>query len=97
MEQKEWLEKIFGELILFFSKKKYSNLRNKNGGGGGGGSTCFRKKLLNFAHHYEFWIKNSSKNLSRKKGYVRFDQRGYKWSSTSYVFSLILSSSFSFF
>ena len=77
----QWLRNIKvknilnGELILSFLKKKYSNLYFvKNGGWH---FTCLRtpeeleKKLLNFAHHYEFeesGLKISDlKNLSQKK------------------------------
>ncbi len=60
----QWLRNIKGKnypkwrIDVFFSKKKYSNLTFINDGGWH--FTCIRKpkdlqkKLLNFAHHYEF-------------------------------------------
>ena len=78
----------------FFSKKKYSNLSIvKNGGWH---FTCLRtpeeleKKLLNFAHHYEFEesglkIDDLKKLISEKRVMYdhSVDQRGYKWSGKS--------------
>ena len=96
----QWLRNIkgrkypFWRLDTYFSKKKYSNLLFvKNGGWH---FTCLRtpeeleKKLLNFAHHYEY--EESGLNLSDLKKLIsekrvmydhNIDQRGYKWSGKS--------------
>ena len=96
----QWLRNIKGKkypkwrLDILFSKKKYSNLHFvKNGGWH---FTCLRtaeeleKKLLNFAHHYEYEesglnIDNLKKLISEKR--VMYDhnigQKGYKWSGKS--------------
>ena len=93
----QWLRNIKGKnyskwrLDTFFSKKKYSNLYFvKNGGWH---FTCLRtaedleKKLLNFAHHYEY--EESGLNINNLKQLIaekrvmydhNVDQRGYKWS-----------------
>ena len=77
-----------------FSTKKYSNLFFvKNGGWH---FTCIRtpeeleKKLLNFAHHYEYEesglkIGDLKKFISEKRVMYdhNVDQRGYKWSGKS--------------
>ena len=76
---------------FFFQKKKYSNLYYVNDGGWH--FTCIRspedleKKLLNFAHHYEFeqsGLKiNDIRKLIKEKRVMydhNVDQRGYKWS-----------------
>ena len=96
----QWLRNIKGKkypkwsLDTFFSKKKYSNLLFvKNGGWH---FTCLRtpeeleKKLLNFAHHYEFeesGLKlNDIKQLILEKRVMydhTIDQKGYKWSGKS--------------
>ena len=96
----QWLRNIkskkypFWRLDTIFSKKKYSNLLYvKNGGWH---FTCIRKpedlekKLLNFAHHYEFeqsGLKiNDIKKLIDEKRVMydhNVDQRGYKWSGKS--------------
>ena len=82
-----------------FKKKKYSNLMIiKNGGWH---FTCLRtpeeleKKLLNFAHHYEFeesGLKiNDIKELIRDKRVMydhKIDQKGYKWSGKSKLYKL---------
>ncbi len=93
----QWLRNIKGKkypfwrLDIIFSNKKYSNLYFvKNGGWH---FTCLRtpeeleKKLLNFAHHYEFeesGLKiNDLKNLMTEKRVMydhNVDQKGYKWS-----------------
>ena len=96
----QWLRNIkskkyaFWRLDTFFSKKKYSNLYYINNGGWH--FTCVRKpedlekKLLNFAHHYEFeqsGLKiNDIKKLIMEKRVMydhNVDQRGYKWSGKS--------------
>ena len=78
----------------FFSSKKYSNLYFvKNGGWH---FTCLRtpeeleKKLLNFAHHYEYEesglnLDNLKKLISEKRVMYdhNIDQKGYKWSGKS--------------
>ena len=96
----QWLRNIKGKnypkwrLDVLFSKKKYSNLYFiKNGGWH---FTCLRtpeeleKKLLNFAHHYEFeesGLKiNDLKKLINERRVMydhKVDQRGYKWSGNS--------------
>ena len=78
-------------MIYFFQKKKYSNLFFiKNGGWH---FTCLKtakdleKKLLNFAHHYEY--QESGLNLEKIKQLINekrvvydhnVDQKQYKWS-----------------
>ena len=96
----QWLRNIKGKkyskwrIDTFFSKKKYSNLLFvKNGGWH---FTCLRtpeeleKKLLNFAHHYEFEVSglnlNDLKKLISEKRVMydhTVDQKGYKWSGKS--------------
>ena len=102
----QWLRNIkskkyaFWRLDTFFSKKKYSNLYYINNGGWH--FTCVRKpedlekKLLNFAHHYEFeqsGLKiNDIKKLIMEKRVMydhNVDQRGYKWSGKSILKKLI--------
>ena len=100
----QWLRNIKGKnypkwrLDILFSKK-YSNLMIiKNGGWH---FTCLRtpeeleKKLLNFAHHYEFeesGLKiNDIKELIRDKRVMydhKIDQKGYKWSGKSKLYKL---------
>ena len=96
----QWLRNIKSKkypkwrLDIFFSKKKYSNIEYvKNGGWH---FTCLRtpeeleKKLLNFAHHYEYeesGLKiNDLKKLIEEKRVMydhNIDQRGYKWPGKS--------------
>ena len=96
----QWLRNIKGKnypkwrLDVLFSKKKYSNLFFvKNGGWH---FTCLRtpeeleKKLLNFAHHYEFEVSglkiNDIKRLIAEKRVMydhNVDQKAYKWSGKS--------------
>ncbi len=96
----QWLRNIKGKkyakwrLDVFFSKKKYSNLIFiKNGGWH---FTCLRtpeeleKKLLNFAHHYEYEqsglaIKDLKKMMDEKRVMYdhTIDQKGFKWSGKS--------------
>ena len=96
----QWLRNIKGKKYskwrfdILFSKKKYSNLYFvKNGGWH---FTCLRtpeeleKKLLNFAHHYEFEesglkIDDLKKLISEKRVMYdhSVDQRSYKWSGKS--------------
>ena len=76
---------------IFFSKKKYSNLKFIDNGGWH--FTCLRtpeeleKKLLNFAHHYEY--EDSGLNISDIKRFVaekrviydhNVDSKAFKWS-----------------
>ena len=96
----QWLRNIKGKkyskwrMDTFFSKKKYSNLLFINNGGWH--FTCLRtpeeleKKLLNFAHHYEFEVSglnlNDLKKLISEKRVMydhTVDQKGYKWSGKS--------------
>ena len=96
----QWLRNIKSKkyaiwrLDVLFSKKKYSNLSYiKNGGWH---FTCIRtpqdleKKLLNFAHHYEFEqsglkIEDIKKLINEKRVMYdhNVDQKGYKWSGKS--------------
>ena len=96
----QWLRNIKGKkyskwrIDTFFSKKKYSNLLFvKNGGWH---FTCLRtpeeleKKLLNFAHHFEFeesGLKiDDLKNLINEKRVMydhKIDQKNYKWSGNT--------------
>ena len=93
----QWLRNIKGKnypkwrIDTLFSKKKYSNLKFvKNGGWH---FTCLRtpedleKKLLNFAHHYEFEdsglkLKDLRKLINEKRAIYdhNIDSKGYKWS-----------------
>ncbi len=103
----QWLRNIksrkypIWRLDVLFSKKKYTNLYHvKNGGWH---FTCIRKpedlekKLLNFAHHYEFEesglkIKDIRKLILEKRVMYdhNIDQRGYKWSGKSILKKLEL-------
>ena len=95
----QWLRNIGKKypkwrLDILFSKKKYSNLYFvKNGGWH---FTCLRtaedleKKLLNFAHHYEY--EESGLNIDKLRKLIsekrvmydhNVDQKGYKWSGKS--------------
>ena len=96
----QWLRNVKGKnypkwrLDTLFSKKKYTNLYFiKNGGWH---FTCLRtaeeleKKLLNFAHHYEYEesglsIKDLKKLIEEKRVMYdhNIDQKGYKWSGKS--------------
>ena len=96
----QWIRNIKGKkypkwrIDTLFSKKKYSNLYFvKNGGWH---FTCLRtpeeleKKLLNFAHHYEYEesglnIKNLKQLMAEKRVMYdhNVDQKGYKWSGKS--------------
>ncbi len=96
----QWLRNIKSKkysklrIDLIFSKKKYSDIFYVNDGGWH--FTCIRnaedleKKLLNFAHHYEFeesGLKTSDIKkliIERRVMYDhKIDQRGYKWSGKS--------------
>jgi len=96
----QWLRNIkskkypFWRFDVFFSKKKYSNLFYVEDGGWH--FTCIRtpedleKKLLNFAHHYEFEqsglkIRDIKKLIDEKRVMYdhNVDQKGYKWSGKS--------------
>jgi beta-1,4-mannosyl-glycoprotein beta-1,4-N-acetylglucosaminyltransferase len=93
----QWLRNIkgrkypFWRLDTLFSKKKYSNLLFVNNGGWH--FTCLRtpeeleKKLLNFAHHYEFEVSglkiDDLRKLIKEKRAMydhKIDSKGYKWS-----------------
>jgi len=96
----QWLRNIKGKnypkwrVDAFFSKKKYNNLMFvKNGGWH---FTCLRtpkqleKKLLNYAHHYEFEesglkVKDIEKFISERRIIYDYkaDQKKYKWSGKS--------------
>jgi len=96
----QWLRNIkskkypFWRMDTLFSKKKYSNLHYVKDGGWH--FTCIRtpedleKKLLNFAHHYEFEqsglkITDLKKLIEEKRVMYdhSVDQTGYKWSGKS--------------
>jgi len=96
----QWLRNIKGKkypdwrIDTLFSKKKYSNLIFIHNGGWH--FTCLRtpeelqKKLLNFAHHYEFEesglkIDDLKKLIEEKRVMYdhKVDQKGYKWSGNS--------------
>ena len=96
----QWLRNIKGKkyskwrIDTFFSKKKYSNLTFVKDGGWH--FTCLKtpeqleKKLLNFAHHYEFEksglkIEDIIKFISEKRIIYDYkaDQKKYKWSGKS--------------
>ena len=96
----QWLRNIKSKkyprwrLDLWFSKRKYIN--NFYVEDGGWHFTCIRtaqdleKKLLNFAHHYEFeesgLKKNDLEKLINEKRVMydhNVDQKGYKWSGKS--------------
>ena len=96
----QWLRNIKGKkypkwrLDTFFSKKKYSNVAFvKNGGWH---FTCLKtpeqleRKLLNYAHHYEFQesglkLEDIKKFVSEKRIVYDYniDQKKYKWSGQS--------------
>ena len=101
----QWLRNIKGKnypkwrIDTFFSKKKYSNLYFVQDGGWH--FTCLRtaeeleKKLLNFAHHYEYEesglnIENLKKLIAEKR--VMYDHnvapKSYKWSGKSILKNL---------
>ena len=101
----QWLRNIKGKnypkwrVDTLFSKKKYSNLFFV--ANGGWHFTCLRtpkeleKKLLNFAHHYEFeesGLKTDDlKKLIEEKRVMydhNVDQKGYKWSGKSILKNL---------
>ena len=96
----QWLRNIKAKnfpkwrLDTIFSKKKYSNLLFLNNGGWH--FTCLKtpeqleKKLLNFAHHYEFeesGLKlDDIKKLINERRIIydyKADQKEYKWSGKS--------------
>ena len=96
----QWLRNIKGKnyswwrLDTIFSKKKYTNLYFVKDGGWH--FTCLRspeeleKKLLNFAHHYEFEesglkIKDIKKLIAEKRVIYDHiaDKRSFKWSGKS--------------
>ena len=96
----QWIRNIKGRkysrwrIDTFFSKKKYSNLYFIKDGGWH--FTCLRtaeeleKKLLNFAHHYEYeesglTIENLKKLITEKRVMYdhSVDQKEYKWSGKS--------------
>ena len=100
MYRPQWLRNIKGKnysswrIDTWFSNKKYSNLFFIDDGGWH--FTCLKtpeeleKKLLNFAHHYEFeesGLKiNDLKKLIDEKRVMydhNVDQKGYKWSGKS--------------
>ena len=104
----QWLRNIKGKnypkwrLDTLFSKKKYSNLIFLKDGGWH--FTCLRKpedlekKLLNFAHHYEFESSglklDDIKKLLKEKRIIydyKVDQKEYKWSGRTKLKKIQLS------
>jgi len=96
----QWLRNIkakrypFWRLDLLFSKKKYTDVYFVKDGGWHftylKSPEDLEKKLLNFAHHYEFEksglkIKDIKKFMTEKRVVYdhNIDQRGYKWSGKS--------------
>jgi len=96
----QWLRNVKGKrypkwrIDILFSKKKYSNLYFVKDGGWH--FTYLRtadeleKKLLNFAHHYEYEVSGLNiqkiKKLMSEKRVIydhNIDQKKYKWSGTS--------------
>tara|TARA_B100001063_G_scaffold244382_1_gene277018 strand:+ start:7 stop:876 length:870 start_codon:yes stop_codon:yes gene_type:complete len=96
----QWLRNIKGKkypkwrVDILLSKKKYSNLMFVKDGGWH--FTCLRtpeqleKKLLNYAHHYEFQksglkIEDIRRFISEKRIIYDYkaDQKKYKWSGSS--------------
>tara|TARA_B100001057_G_scaffold424383_1_gene447108 strand:+ start:555 stop:1424 length:870 start_codon:yes stop_codon:yes gene_type:complete len=96
----QWLRNIKGKnypkwrLDTLFSKKKYSNILFIKDGGWH--FTCLKtaeeleKKLLKFAHHYEYEesglnIENLRQLIKEKRVMYdhKIDQRGYKWAGKS--------------
>ena len=96
----QWLRNIKGKnyskwrIDTLFSKKKYTNLFFVKDGGWH--FTCLRtaeeleKKLLNFAHHYEY--EDSGLNIDDIRKLIKekrvmydhnIDQKGFKWSGNS--------------
>ena len=96
----QWLRNIKSKkypkwrIDLFFSKKKYSDIYYVNDGGWH--FTCIRtaeeleKKLLNFAHHFEYEesglkVGDLNKLINEKRVMYdhKVDQKEYKWSGKS--------------
>ncbi len=96
----QWLRNIKAKrypvwrLDLFFSKKKYSDIFFVKNGGWHftylKKPEDLKKKLMNFAHHYEF--EKSGLQVDDIKNYIsekkvvydhNVDQKGYKWSGKS--------------
>ena len=101
----QWLRNIKGKnypkwrIDTLFSKKKYSNIYFVENGGWH--FTCLRtaedleKKLLNFAHHYEY--EESGLNINNLKQLIAekrvmydhtADQKEFKWSGKSFLKNL---------
>ena len=104
----QWLRNIKGKkypkwrIATFFSKKKYTNLIFIENGGWH--FTCLKtpeeleKKLINFAHHYEFEesglkLDDLKKLIAEKRVMYdhTIDQKGYKWSGKSILKRIELS------
>ena len=98
----QWLRNVkskhypFWRIDTYFSKKKYSNLYYVSDGGWHftyiKSPQELEKKLLNFAHHYEFEqsglkIKDIKKLINEKRVIYdhNVDQRNYKWSGKSFL------------
>ena len=98
----QWLRNVKSKkypkwrLDVLFSKKKYSNLHYvKNGGWHFTNLKTpeeLEKKLLNFAHHYEFEesglkINDLKKLITEKRAMYdhNIDQKDYKWSGKSFL------------
>ena len=95
----QWLRNIKGKkypkwrIDTFFSKKRYSNLFMLKMGDGillVKTAEELEKKLLNFAHHYEYEesglkINDLKKMITEKRSIYdhNVDQKGFKWSGKS--------------
>ena len=104
----QWLRNVkhrkypFWRLDTFFSKNKYSDIHIVNDGGWHftniKSAEDIEKKLLNYAHHYEFEqsglnANDIKKKISDKKVIYDHstDQRGYKWGSEKTLETLNIS------
>ena len=104
----QWLRNVkhrkypFWRLDTFFSKNKYSDIHIVNDGGWHftniKSAEDIEKKLLNYAHHYEFEqsglnANDIKKKISEKKVIYDHstDQRGYKWGSEKTLETLNIS------
>ena len=104
----QWLRNVkhrkypFWRLDTFFSKNKYSDIHIVNDGGWHftniKSAEDIEKKLLNYAHHYEFEqsglnVNDIKKKISEKKIIYDHstDQRRYKWGSEKTLETLNIS------
>ena len=104
----QWLRNVkhrkypFWRLDTIFSKNKYSDIHIVNNGGWHftniKSAEDIEKKLLNYAHHYEFEQSGLNANDIKKKIFEKkiiydhsSDQRGYKWGSEKTLETLNIS------